>query len=118
MNRPTRIGHRLFAFLCTALVLALGAVAADNRLHARLHAQPAECEHGKSAHGELPVPGDSHETSCAVELFAAGVSVPVDPTHQVVAPLGIRGSAPDIGAEASVRDPAHLLPPGRGPPQG
>lgn len=105
----------LFALLCSALVLALGVVAVDGELHARLHAAAvSDCGH---AHDEAPAhPTGDHEATCAVELFAAGISLPVDPTHRVVEPAPGNADFPPADAIRLTAVP-HALPPSCGPPR-
>lgn len=110
-SRPRWAGW-FFALLCSALVLALGVVSVSDQLHAQLHHVPDECGHAHS-----PAPDDAeHDLTCAVELFAAGVSVPVDPTHLIVAPLAAISRTPVAAQEFLVGAPDHRQPPGRGPP--
>lgn len=104
-----RPAQRAFAGLCVGLVLVLGLFGANADLHALLHA----AEHGPEA-------GEHHEAaaSCAVDLLAAGVVVPLEVPVAVAAPV-----APDAGRVARPvlvwwAEPDHRLRPGRGPPRG
>lgn len=98
-------------------MLALGVVGASDQLHARLHATPSDCGHAH-ADSSLPLGEDAHEQTCAIELFAAGVSLPVDPTHVVVEPLATVAVCASPAVEVRKESAAHRQPPGRGPPQG
>jgi hypothetical protein len=114
-NRGYRLGWpgRCFALVCGALVLALGVVSVSDQLHAQLHEVPAGC-----GHADHSVPDDAeHDVTCAVELFASGVSVPVDPTHLVIAPLAVISQASFPAHEFQIAAPDHGRPPGRGPPR-
>ena len=117
MNRPPPLALRLFAALCTVLVLLLGVVAVDDGLHARLHANAAPVADCGHAHPDSDS-GNDHATACAVDLFAAGVSLPVDPSHVIVDPIARQSRRWVTTAEAFVASAPHALPPGRGPPQG
>lgn len=115
MSRPTPPIQRLFALACTVLVLALGVVSVNPVLHAQLHAPAVQTECGHAHH---PAPDDAeHDVTCVVELFAAGVSLPVDPTHVLVAPLGAATALPVGGELLALVAPEHRQPPGRGPPR-
>lgn len=115
MNPSSSLAHRAFALLCTVLVLALGLVGACDQLHARLHAAP-DCRHSHAP--DLPASSDdAHDVTCAVELFASGASLPVDPTHVLVAPLVAAAPAGLNTHEFSAAEGEHRLPPGCGPPQ-
>ena len=85
---------------CAALVLALGIFAASPALHSQLH-------HGVDA---------AADDSCAIVLFANGVSVPL----AVVAPprpaAEWREQAYLRSADILLDSPRYLLLPGRGPP--
>ncbi|HYC71172.1 MAG TPA: hypothetical protein VEB66_08205 [Opitutaceae bacterium] len=116
MNRPSPFHHRLFALLCVGLVLALGVAGVSDRLHAELHAAPSGCGHAHAP--ELPAPDQAaHDATCAVELFAAGVSLPVDPAPVVIGPRAPIAKAVGRADVFVAPTPARLQPPGRGPPQ-
>lgn len=93
--------HRVFAVVCLGLVVFLGAAGVSADLHASVHA--------------VQKAGGSDE-GCAVDLFAQGVSQPVE--------LPRLAALPDVTATAYARTaepavptkPAGLHPPGRGPP--
>lgn len=117
MKRPSPLFLRLFAALCTGLVLLLGVVAADERLHARIHATTAaDCGHPHDH--PAPASDPDHAATCAVDLFAGGISLPVDPTHVVVDPVARPSSCFPTVDEVLVASAPHIHPPGRGPPQG
>lgn len=115
MSCPTPPFQRLFALACTLLVLALGVVSVSPALHAQLHSPAVQSDCGHAHH---PDTGEAkHELSCAVELFAAGISLPVDPTQMLVAPLD-RATQSTHGAESqAIVAPDFRQPPGRGPPR-
>lgn len=107
--RSTPWWHRLFAVLGVALVLALGVFGADADLHERLHDHEHGCHHHDAA-GEDSAP-------CAVVLFAAGVTVPLEVPAFVPAPF-VRVVA-TLTASRSSGAPMVVdvrQPPGRGPP--
>jgi len=117
LRRPPSLSHRLFAALATVLVLALGIIGADGNLHAKLHAAEHACTHAPGDHHPAPAGPAAHDETCAVELFAAGVSLPVDPTHVVVAPLARDRALAVVTDLRGAAEAPHRLPPGCGPPR-
>jgi hypothetical protein len=100
---PTQPGflHRAIAVVCLGLVVLLGAAGSHAGLHAAMHASSA------AAH---------HEDGCAVDLFAAGVTQPLE-APQLARLSDVVASAYARTAEPAVpTKPAGLHPPGRGPP--
>jgi hypothetical protein len=93
--------HRAFAVMCLGLVVMLGAAGQHDGLHAAMHA---------------PDTAGHHDDGCAVDLFAAGISPPLE--------MPRFARLPDVVAEAYARaaepatptKPAGLHPPGQGPP--
>ncbi len=106
--QPASLAHRAYVALCIGLLLAMGVFGANARLHAALHdsGQPAESHH----QGE----GDS----CAVALFATGVSVPLDVPAGMGMPVRLEPARLTATADIWLAKPEHRLMPGRGPPQG
>lgn len=64
----------LLAAVGVALVLVLGAMAANPALHALAHVAPAPCDQGHH-HEPAPTPAANHDHGCAVTLFAQGLAL-------------------------------------------
>lgn len=99
---------RLGAAAAAALVLALSVFAASPAAHAWLHVGTDDaCHHG-------PAPED--DAGCAVVLFAAGVTTPVQ--ANVVAAPAVWREARSVVTEDRLRlvSPRYLRHPERGPP--
>jgi hypothetical protein len=106
--RPAlRFWQRCLAALGVALVLALGLFGANADWHAELH----DCGQHAAPHG------DGETDGCAVEMFAAGVEVPVDAPSVAGAALAAREDY-RLVKSALVAAPGHRLRPSRGPPLG
>ncbi len=109
MNRPaqTESGwQRTLAALGIGLVLALGVFGADAGLHAKLHgADHADHSHDAEQGGH-----------CAVELFAGGVSLPLDLGGLVAVPVVRTLESDRPPHEVWIAETPHRQPPGRGPP--
>lgn len=102
--RPPRLSaeflRRLFAAGAVALVFALAVFAASPVLHHWLHGQD----------------GRTIDDSCAVELFASGVSLALD-APAVTAPSAAWCEEPRVVvAEIFLASPRYLRQPERGPP--
>lgn len=113
----SRLADRLQRWLacgCAALVLALTIFAASPTAHAWLHDErPAHAHTNCPDHGQ---PAAEVDHTCAVVLFASGVSLPVEPlaiTPPVDLPVGI---SPVTAAEVFLVSPRYLRQPERGPP--
>jgi hypothetical protein len=111
VHRPGHIPHafdafrRLFAAGCAALVLALGAMAANPALHALAHAGDAPCEQGDHRHESLPTDSAGVTHVCAVTLFAQGLAL--------AAPISALPATPAIWHEligTSVEEPLLTAP--------
>lgn len=105
MLRPVRhrnaLLHRLLAASAAALVFALGVFAASPALHEWLHSHDA------------PPANDS----CAIVLFANGVSTPLG-MLVLTPPAAVWGeSVRPIAREIFLASPRYLRLPERGPPQ-
>jgi hypothetical protein len=92
--------RRLLAALCAALVFALGLFSASPLLHQQLH------------HGADSAPDDS----CAIVLFANGVSVPLALTAPPPPSADWQEFYPAVTTEIFLDSPRYLLQPERGPP--
>lgn len=118
---PT-VAHRFTAVLGIALVLALNLLAVWPEGHAWLHAAKVSCDEPAHAHGHSHdhAPGedqdDAEDDDCVIVQFAAGTvgstPAPLFVTAPLFQPLTSLALASAIGAHP----PAHLLPPGCGPP--
>lgn len=107
LRRADRL-RRLLALGCAAMVFALTIFAASPEAHGFLH-------HDDGCPGHGHVPADA-EDSCAVVLFASGVSLPVGPlfiTPPTAVPAGI---SPVTAADVFLISPRYLRQPERGPP--
>lgn len=93
--------HRVFAVVCLGLVVLLGAAGLHADLHAAMHA---------------PAPAEHHDEGCAVDLFAAGVSQPLEAPSLARLPDGVAAAYARTAEPAAPTKPAGLHPPGRGPP--
>lgn len=94
--------RRLSAAGGVALVLALAVFAASPELHGWLH----------------PDGGTAGEDSCAVALFAAGVSLPLGAVPVVAPAAAWLPPAPAVAEEIFLAPPRYLRQPERGPPVG
>ncbi len=104
--------RRVLAAACAVLVLALTILAASPAAHASLHDDGHDHCRG-DAHGHAP---SSEDHSCAVVLFASGVSLPVAPVA-VLPPTSVPlGVSPVTAAEVYLVSPRYLRQPERGPP--
>ena len=92
--------RRFFAAGGGALVLALAVFAASPVLHDRLHTAT----------------DTTHDDSCAVVLFAHGVSLPFGAIAAPVPPAACAAPAPAFPRELFVSPPRYLRQPERGPP--
>ena len=92
--------RRLAAAGAATLVLALTIFAASPAAHDWLH------DSGIS----------DHDTGCAVELFAGGVSVPLDLPAVQPPPATTGAITPATAAEVFLVTPRYLRQPERGPP--
>ncbi|MBL9209332.1 MAG: hypothetical protein JNL92_02640 [Opitutaceae bacterium] len=110
-EKPTCLAdrlRRLLALGCAAMVFALTIFAASPEAHGYLHAHQ-DCPSHDHATSEP-------DHSCAVVLFASGVSLPVGPlfvTPPTTVPAGI---SPVTAAEVFLVSPRYLRQPERGPP--
>lgn len=93
--------HRVIAVVCLGLVVLLGAAGSHAGLHAAMHGTPS-----------APHPGDG----CAVDLFAAGVSQPLEAPQLARLPGMVESAYARTAEPAVPTKPAGLHPPGRGPP--
>jgi len=96
--------RRILAGGCAALVFALTIFAASPVAHGLLNEDGHDHAHAAS------------DDTCAVVLFAGGVSPPVDPlaiTPPTIVPQGI---SPVTAAEVFLVSPRYLRQPERGPP--
>jgi hypothetical protein len=103
MRSPAQPGflHRALAVVCLGLVVLLGAAGNHAGLHAALHA-PSTAGH--------------HVDGCAVDLFAAGVSQPLEAPQLATMPDVVASAYARTAEPAVPTKPAGLHPPGRGPP--
>jgi len=110
-DKPLRFADRLrrvVALGCAAMVFALTIFAAGPEANEYLH-EHKDCP----SHGHATTEPDH---SCAVVLFASGVSLPVGPlfvTPPTAVPAGI---SPVTAAEVFLVSPRYLRQPERGPP--
>lgn len=122
MSRPhprPAVAHRLTAVLGVALVLALNLLAVCPEAHAWLHGGQAgalDGEGGPTIRAASAPPERAADDDCVVVKFSHGhggfALTPVRPdllSRLVVA-------VPAGGRALRAGPPAHLLPPGRGPP--
>ena len=97
------------------LVLGLGVMSVTPDLHDWVHQSSCQESDTHSDERSDPPTSDANH-SCAIVAYAGGITLAID----TVAPFAIPslGSpAPVITAERlRIASPAHLLPPGRGPP--
>ena len=97
--------RRLLAAVCVALVLALGAMAANPALHALAHADDAACDHGEHRHNPVPADTAGADHVCAITLFAQGLTL--------AASISVPPAAPAIWHElksATVEEPLLTAP--------
>ncbi len=92
--------RRLIAAGSAALVLTLAVFAASPVLHDRLHTAT----------------DTTHDDSCAVGLFAHGVSLPFDAIAAPLPPATLAAPAPAFPRDIFVSPPRYLRQPERGPP--
>ena len=92
--------RRLYAAGGIALVLALSVFAASPSLHDELHA---------ATHTD-------HDDSCAVVLYAHGVSLPLDAPAAPLPAVALDVRAPSVARVIFVSPPRYLHQPERGPP--
>lgn len=98
--------RRLLAGGCAALVFALTIFAASPVAHGLLHDDGHDHHHDQA----------STDDTCAVVLFAGGVSLPVGPlaiTPPTIVPQGV---SPVTAADVFLVSPRYLRQPERGPP--
>ncbi len=103
--KPASIADRLRRVLaggCAALVFALTIFAASPVAHNLLH----DADHGHA----------NSEDSCAVVMFAGGISMPVGPLAITPPSAVIAGESPVTAAEVFLVSPRYLRHPERGPP--
>jgi hypothetical protein len=110
-EKPLRFAdhlRRMVALGCAAMVLALTIFAASPEAHGLLHQDDSCTGHQHGA-------AESDHT-CAVVLFASGVSLPVGPLF-VTPPTNVpAGISPVTAAEVFLVSPRYLRQPERGPP--
>jgi len=97
--------RHLLAAGCVALVLALGAMAANPALHALAHADAAACAHGDHGHASAPAGTAAADHVCAITLFAQGLAL--------TAPISVPPAMPVVWHElipASVEEPLLTVP--------
>ena len=92
------------------MVFALTLFAASPEAHALLH-EKDRCP----GHDHGPVETESDHT-CAVVLFASGVSLPVEPLFVTPPTTVAAGVSPVTAAEVFLVSPRYLRQPERGPP--
>jgi len=112
--------HRLVAVLGIALVLTLNVLAAWPAAHSWVHAsdEAGACPHD---HAHDPVPddggeGDRSPDDCVIVKFAQGGAVFLAAPTLLLPPRPTVGAAIILARAFPAASPAHLLPPGRGPP--
>lgn len=106
--QPIRPMQRAFAAVCIAVLLALGVFGANGQWHGALHG----ADHGPTS-DVLPEHGDG----CAVDLFASGVSVPLEVPSAVAQPVVAATGRLEAARELWLAEPEFRLRPGRGPPR-
>lgn len=108
LPRFADFSRRLLAAGCAALVLALTIFAASPAAHEMLHDNGPGHEHCPQTAAE--------DHSCAVVLFASGVSLPVEPLYVLPPTTVPAGISPVTAAEVFLVSPRYLRQPERGPP--
>ena len=99
---PSGLVRRILAAGCAALVLALTIFSASPSAHELLHAD----DHQHAVAGD----------TCAVVMFASGVSLPVAP-FPITPPSDLQQAvSPVTAAEVFLVSPRYLRHPERGPP--
>ena len=99
--------RRLLALGCAGLVLALSIFAASPVAHDWLH---------DDGHRHCDEPSSSAEHTCAVVMFASGVSLAVGP-FALTPPTDVpQGVSPVTAADVFLVSPRYLRQPERGPP--
>jgi hypothetical protein len=93
--------RRVLAAICAVLVLTLTIFAASPTAHDWLHVD------------NVPLPADD---SCAVVLFAAGVSLPLAPITAPVPVESPNAISATAAADVFLVSPRYLRQPERGPP--
>ena len=100
--KKTEFRRRILALGCAVLVFALGVFAASPSLHEQLHAGPQAIS----------------DDSCAVVLFASGVSLVVPVVALPPSAMQWSELPRTLTRELFLESPRHLLRPERGPPVG
>jgi hypothetical protein len=111
--------HRFTAVLGIALVMALNLLAVWPEAHAWLHGESdEECHRAPTQSGAAfsPAGHETDEESCVVTQFAHGHSGLGVAPALLAAPLVVPSAACVATDSFSASAPAHLLPPGCGPP--
>jgi hypothetical protein len=115
LEPPTGFLRRLIAAGCAALVLALAVFAASPVAHTWLHdamRAPAATDHGPGS--EHPVADAGH--SCAIVLFAGGVTLTVAPAMPLPPRLFVADRPATTNTDLCLVSPRYLRMPERGPP--
>ena len=111
-NAVTDRLRRGLALACAGLVFALTIFAASPVAHAWLHVQHQGCAGDEGHETTAPIESDS----CAVVLFASGVSLPVGPIAITPPTEAVQAISPVTAAEIFLVSPRYLRQPERGPP--
>lgn len=113
---PT-VAHRFTAVLGIALVLALSVLAVWPEGHTRLHSGPnvGRCANGHT-HDSVPTNDDDDRDDCVVIKFANGGAGLAVALEFFIAPLNVCVATLATAPAFDAASPAHLLPPGCGPP--
>lgn len=102
LRLPFGLLRRMLAAGCAGLVLALTIFAASPSAHELLHDD--DHEHAVA------------EDTCAVVMFASGVSLPVAPLSITPPTNVVQGVSPVTAADVFLVSPRYLRQPERGPP--
>ena len=107
--------HRFLAMGLALLVLGLGLMSASPDLHDWVHQEHA-LESDGPCHDRESAPASDDNHSCAIVAYAGGITLLVDTVVPVAIPLIETSELTLARSEHQPASPAHLLPPGRGPP--
>ena len=107
--------RRVVASGCAALVFALTIFAASPSAHRLLHDDHHGHHHHHHHHDQDTGHAETGDT-CAVVLFASGVSLPVAPISITPPTTVVQGISPVTAAEVYLVSPRYLRQPERGPP--
>ncbi len=97
------------------LVLGLGLMSVSPELHDWAHQEHTLESDGPCGDHDNPPASDANH-SCAIVAYAGGVTLLVDVVAPVALPLLETTEHASTHSALLPANPAHLLPPGRGPP--